>query len=115
MNCLPAITFIYIVPAEISAEARETFTSVFVNTVNAGRVVSALIIPAVVNIYLAVFPRESVLADALVVIDPVHAVLDPRVLRSAPGLQTLVDVDLAVFTFETCSRLCEAENKTKFL
>ena len=49
---------------------------------------------------MTVLPSESVLTDALVAIDPVHTVLDARLLVLAPGLQTLVYVDLAVLPFE---------------
>ena len=98
---VPAITLIYVILAELSTKPLHTRAGVLVDPVNAGGVVGALVVPAVVHVDLTVFAREAVLTDTVVVVGPVHTVLHPALLRPAAGPQTLVDVDLTVLTFET--------------
>ena len=97
---LPPVTLINVVLAEWSTESLLTMAGVHVHPVDAGGVVGALVVRAVVHVDLTVLARVPVLTDTLVVVGPVHAVLDPRVLSPAARLQTLVDVDLAVLTLE---------------
>ena len=49
---------------------------------------------------MTVLASETVLTDTLIVIDSVHTVLDSRLLVLAPGLQTFVNVDLAILPFK---------------
>lgn len=97
---LPPVTLINVVLAERSTESILTLAGVHVDPVNAGGVVGTVVVGAVVHVDLAVLARVPVLTDTLVVVGPVHAVLDPWVLSPAARLQTLVDVDLAVLTLE---------------
>ena len=101
MMSVPGITLIDVILAELSTEPLHTLAGVLVDPVNAGGVVGALVVPAVVHVDLTVFPREAVLTDAVVIVGLVHTVLHPELLRPAARLETLVDVHLTVLPFET--------------